>query len=147
MTFDQLLEQIKEKGPIVLYHGTLRKNLDSIKKKGIEVNEGWGGYGVSGVFLSKHKESALYWAKLAYMIKKGEEMDREKFDRKYKEDVLAILEIKIPWDKTHNLKADMEQAEEYAFEGEPEDWKESLDIIGDVVYTNVIPPEWIEYSH
>ena len=42
-----------------------------------------------------------------------------------------------------NLRADMEQAEDYGFEGESEDWQQSLDVIGDVMYAGDIPSAWI----
>lgn len=60
-----------------------------------------------------------------------------------KEDLISILRIVIPASETKNLKADMEQAEEYGFKGKSEDWQQSLDVIGDVMYAGDIPSNWI----
>ena len=132
---------------VVLYHGTLRSNLEDILSNGLSVHEGWGGAGTSGVYLTKSIDGALYWAKLAYMREIEEDLEAHKFDRKYGKkinDLLVVLKVTIPADKVDNLRADMEQAEDYGFEGDPEDWRGSLDVIGDVMYSGVVPSEWIQ---
>lgn len=56
------VEEIEENPTTLqrLYHGTLAKHVKSIRQRGIEVGEGWGGAGTSGVFLSGSPEGALY---------------------------------------------------------------------------------------
>ena len=144
-----LLEYLMEDNDndsVTLYHGTLKENVLSILSGGLKVSSGWGGAGTEGVYLSKTPSGAEYWAKIAYMSKNEEPLEPEKFNRKYgdkKEDLISILRIVIPASETKNLKADMEQAEEYGFEGESEDWQQSLDVIGDVMHDGDIPSAWI----
>lgn len=133
----------------ILYHGTLTQNLPAIQKDGLQMSEGWGGYGMIGVFLSATTEGAEYWAKLAYQRETGGKPEVFRFDRQYgpqQADLLTILRVTIPAEQTHLLKADMEQAEDVGFEGELEDWQDSLSEIGDVVYTETVPPEWVEFD-
>lgn len=142
-----LLEYLLEDNETVtLYHGTLKENVPSILSGGLKVSSGWGGAGTEGVYLSKTPSGAEYWAKIAYMSKNEESLEPEKFDRKYgdkKQDLISILRIVIPTSEMDNLRADMEQAEDYGFEGESEDWQQSLDVIGDVMYAGDIPSTWI----
>ena len=142
-----LLEYLLEDNETVtLYHGTLKENVPSILSGGLKVSSGWGGAGTEGVYLSKTPSGAEYWAKIAYMSKNEESLEPEKFDRKYgdkKQDLISILRIVIPTAEMDNLRADMEQAEDYGFEGESEDWQQSLDVIGDVMYAGDIPSNWI----
>ena len=144
---DRLLEYLLENNETVtLYHGTLKENVPSILSGGLKVSSGWGGAGTEGVYLSKTPSGAEYWAKIAYMSKNEESLEPEKFDRKYgdkKQDLISILRIVIPTSEMDNLRADMEQAEDYGFEGESEDWQQSLDVIGDVMYAGDIPSAWI----
>lgn len=142
-----LLEYLMEDNDsVILYHGTLKENVPLILSGGLKKHSGWGDAGTEGVYLSKTRSGAEYWAKIAYMSANEEGYEPEIFDRKYgdkKEDLISILRIVIPASETKNLKADMEQAEEYGFEGESEDWQQSLDVIGDVMYAGVIPSNWI----
>ena len=135
-----------EDKPVILYHGTLRSRLDSIMSGGLKAGSGWGGAGTHGVYLSGSPAGALYWAKIAYMSEQEEGMEPEKFDRKYGKDqdkLLVVLKVRVPSEATENLRADMEQAEDYGFEGEPEDWQSGLAEIGDVMYLGDVPAEWI----
>lgn len=132
---------------VVLYHGTLVKNLPEIQRSGLQTSEGWGGYGMEGVFLSGTPEGAEYWAKLTYQRGAGEKLEVDRFDRKFgaqQGDLLVVLKVTIPAENTQRLQADMEQAEDVGFEGDVEDWQDSLAEIGDVVYPDIVPPEWIE---
>ena len=142
-----LLEYLLEDNETVtLYHGTLKENVPSILSGGLKVSSGWGGAGTEGVYLSKTPSGAEYWAKIAYMSANEEGYEPEKFDRKYgdkKQDLISILRIVIPAAEMDNLRADMEQAEDYGFKGESEDWRESLNVIGDVMYDGDIPSSWI----
>lgn len=132
--------------PVVLYHGTLRGRVPSIKRRGIDVGEGWGGAGTSGVFLSRTPEGALYWAKMAFLRDRGEKLEVARFDRKHGQrmsKLLSVLEVTIPASELGRLKVDMEQAEDVGFEGSEDDWRASLEQIGDVRFDGVVPPEWI----
>jgi hypothetical protein len=146
VTFKKYL-LLESSDSITLYHGTLKENLKNIMKKGLSPSSGWGGGDTYGIYLSKMPEGALYWAKIAFRVKKNEQMDLEKLERKYgkqMEENLAVLEVKIPFEALDNLRADMEQAEDYDFEGEETDWQESLEVIGDVMYDGLIPPKWLK---
>ena len=146
MKLSEILFESDLGGSVVLYHGTLRSNLESIMQDGLRKSSGWGGAGTTGVYLSRSPKGALYWAKIAYMNAQEDSMEPERFDRKYgkqEKDLLVVLRVEIPVEQTKNLKADMEQAEEYGFEGAPEDWQEGLEVIGDVMYNGDIPREWI----
>ena len=141
-----LFEEVEQDMPVVLYHGTLRSRLDSIMEQGLQGGAGWGGAGTHGVYLSGTPDGALYWAKIAYMSEQEEDLEPERFDRKYGKDadkLLVVLEVRIPAEAVDNLRADMEQAEEYGFEGDAEDWQAGLEEIGDVMYEGNIPSEWI----
>lgn len=145
MKLSKILFEEQEQ-PVVLYHGTLRSRLASIMSEGLRSGSGWGGAGTHGVYLSGSPAGALYWAKIAYMSEQEEAMEPERFDRKYGKDVdklLVVLEVKIPKEATKNLRADMEQAEDYGFEGDAEDWQAGLAEIGDVMYDGDIPSSWI----
>lgn len=129
-----------------LYHGTLVSRLSNILANGISKGEGWGGAWTSGVFLSGTEEGALYWAKLAFQREAEEKLEIDRFDRAHGGDVdqlLAVLVIDIPKDETDKLKADEEQFEDVGADFDPDDWEQSLDVIGDVRFEREIPPQWI----
>ncbi len=133
-------------GSITFWHGTQRKKLAKVLESGLEPSEGWGGAGTFGVYLAGSPESALYWAKTAFMLAKGEKLDVGRFDFKYGDrvdELLAIVSVTIPPEAITNLRADMEQAEDVGFEGDPDDWEASLDEIGDVMYDGKIPAKWV----
>jgi hypothetical protein len=135
---------------VTLYHGTLRKNLKAIMTHGLTESSGWGGAGTSGVYLSSTKEGALYWAKMAYMREIEEEMELARFDRRYGKNanqLLAVLTVTIPPEALQNLQADMEQAEDVEYDGDPADWQASLDQIGDARFQGRVPPEWISLAN
>lgn len=130
----------------LLYHGTLAPSVDEILDRGIQVGEGWGGAGTSGVFLSGTPEGALYWAKMAYQRINDEKMEIHRFDRDHGHEMdrlLAVLAVEIPDKETDRLKADEEQFEDVGADFDPEDWEQSLDVIGDVRFEGAIPPRWI----
>jgi hypothetical protein len=129
-------------GAVTLYHGTLREYLDPILRGGIEVGEGWGGAGTSGVFLSKTVDGAVYWAKMGYQREHEERMEISKFDPANLKE-LAVVKVSVPADKTENLRADMEQADDVGFEGDETDWQASLKEIGDVRYDGEVPASWV----
>jgi len=132
---------------VFLYHGSILGRVPSILARGIDVGEGWGGAGTSGVFLSGSPEGALYWAKMAFLRDRGEKLEVASFDRKYgprMHKLIAVLGVRIPASETGRLRADMEQAEDVGFEGTDEDWEASLDQIGDVRFDGQVPLEWIE---
>ena len=131
---------------VVFYHGTPRKKLSSILKKGIEPSAGWGGAGTFGVYLAGTPQGALYWAKIAHQASNGEKMEASRFDRKYGDrvaEILAIVSVTVPSEAVANLRADMEQAEDVGFDGEETDWEASLEEIGDVMYDGHVPAEWV----
>jgi len=138
---------LEQNEPIVLYHGTMRTNLPWILKEGLKPYEGWGGYGMKGVFLSGDIEGAEYWAKIQHQKESGGRLEVDRFDRKFgsqKDELLAILKVTIPASETKWLRADMEQAEDVGFEGDEADWQASLEEIGDAVFIKPIPPNWIQ---
>ena len=53
------------------------------------------------------------------------------------------MSVTIPPEAIRNLRADMEQAEDVRFKGEPMDWEASLDQIGDVMYDGEVPAAWV----
>lgn len=131
---------------ITFWHGTPRKKLAAVLRSGLTPSEGWGGAGTFGVYLAGSPEGALYWAKIAFQLAAGEKMEVERFDRKYGDrvgELLAVVSVTIPPEAIANLRADMEQAEDVGFEGEPEDWEASLEEIGDVMYDGEIPADWV----
>ena len=130
------------------YHGTLRELLPQIMREGIEEGEGWGGANTKGVFLSDSPEGALYWAKLAYLRQQetGLGLEPERFDRHFghqQDKLLAIVKVTIPVTQFNNLRADIEQSEDYGFEGQEKDWEMSIQQIGDARYVGPIPPQWL----
>lgn len=146
MNFNQWLET-RIQQPVVLYHGTLRKLLAQIQQQGLKPSVGWGGADTEGVYLSKTTNGALYWAKLAYQNSIGGRLEADRFDRnnsKQQNDILVVLRVNIPYTHVSNLRADMEQAEDYGFDGDELDWQASLQQIGDVRYEGVIPSAWIQ---
>jgi hypothetical protein len=127
----------------VLYHGTTTEALPSILSGGLKVVPGWGGAGTEGVYLSNSKTGALMWAMSSLLSKTGEGGDPSRFFRKHSLDELALVEVRIPESELENLKADMEQAEDYQYDGEEDDWQASLDQIGDVRFDGPVPASWI----
>ena len=77
----------------------------------------------------------------------GFDLDTERYEHHLEgeggKNPIVILEVRIPDPYLQNLKADMEQAEDYQFDGEADDWKLSLEQIGDVMYEGSIPASWI----
>ena len=131
---------------LTLFHGTLREHLPAIMEHGIERGEGWGGAGTSGVFLSRTPEGALYWAKMAYQREYGEKLEVTRFDRDHGaeiDDLLAVLVVEIPDEVLDRLRADEEQFEDVGADFSPDDWRRSLEVIGDVRFDGEIPWEWI----
>jgi hypothetical protein len=99
------------------------------------------------VFLSGTPEGALYWAKLAYQRTHEEDMEAYDFDRDHGHEIgqlLAILVVEIPANKTKKLMADEEQFEDVHANFSPKDWKQSLKAIGDVRFDGPIPPGWVK---
>jgi hypothetical protein len=130
-----------------LYHGTLVENLPQIYAQGIEQGEGWGGAGTTGVFLSGTPQGALYWAKMAHQRATGEKMEEHRFDRDHghhADELIAVLAVEIPDDRTDDLKADLEQFEDVLVDFSPDDWKQSLEKIGDVRFNGPIPSDWVQ---
>lgn len=131
---------------MILFHGTLLKNIPAIMGRGISRGEGWGGAGTSGVFLSGTPEGALYWAKMAYQREHGEKFEIHSFDRDHGreiDDLLAVVAVMIPQDAYALLRADEEQFEDVRADFPATDWRRSLEVIGDVRFDEVIPREWI----
>jgi len=145
------LAKIVTSESLILYHGTTKDRLPEIKRQGLLPSYGWGMAGTKGVYLTKYKDVAKYWAKLRFLgslQEQGENIQVEEtfFDRKFgdkSDDLLAVLQVTIPPNKLSNLFADMEQAEDVGFSGEDSDWELSLKEIGDVRYNGKIPPTWI----
>ena len=143
-----LLIGAKEK-PLILYHGLIRSNLAKVKTQGLKPSHGYGGAGTNGVYLTKYKDVAIYWAKLQYMrsLEDYTMVDETLFDKRYGKQIkklLAIVQVTIPPTAFDNLHADMEQAEDVGFEGSESDWKGSLEKIGDVRFDSTIPTAWIK---
>lgn len=137
--------RLKAAGAPVLYHGTSREAADSIARQGILPSEGWGGAGTEGVYLSSSKTGALMWAMSSLLSKKDEGGDPSKFfARGHSADELVLLEVRIPDNRLSDLKADMEQAEDYQYDGTEDDWEASLDQIGDVRFDGPIPAAWVK---
>ena len=136
--------------PLTLYHGTLQDFIPDIMRDGLEPNEGWGGYGQCGVFLTNNVEEALYWAKFAYVRSRDPNdpdtpTSVERFDSyQTPTDSLVVLEVTIPDEATPTLQADMEQAEDFGFPGEQGDWEDALKMHGSLCMPFKVPPEWIE---
>lgn len=137
-------------GSLRLYHGTAAGALRSICATGIRVGEGWGGAGTSGVFLSRSPVAALYWAKMAHQRDHDEKMEAERFDRAHKldrDDLIVVVQVDVPFEELHRLKADDEQFEDVQYpedvEQDPDDWESSLKYIGDARFDGPAPPEWV----
>lgn len=138
-------EQGESEGPI-LYHGTLVEHLPEISRKGLEETEGWGGAGTRGVFLSGTPQGALYWAKMAYQRANGGKLEVHSFDRDHgaqADSLLAVIEVRIPAEYADVLKADEEQFEDVGADFPPDDWRQSLEKIGDVRFAGAIPARWL----
>jgi hypothetical protein len=134
------------RGIPILFHGTLLEHVPAILRDGIERGEGWGGAGTSGAFLSGTLEGALYWAKMAYQREHGEKLEAHSFDRDRGHEIdrlLAVLAVQIPNDQAELLRADEEQFEDVHADFPPEDWRQSLKVIGDVRFDGEVLPEWI----
>jgi hypothetical protein len=136
------------KWPLVLHHGTTVDRLPGVLKRGIKVGEGWAGASTEGVYLSRHDDSALMWAKTRLMRDLGwDKIEESRFDRILGEDglrVLVVLEVHVPKEAEGLLRADMEQAEDFQFEGEAEDWERAYDEMGgELMLNGPVPPEWI----
>jgi hypothetical protein len=130
----------------VLFHGTLVQHVPAILEHGIERGEGWGGAGTSGAFLSGSLEGALYWAKIAYQREHGEKVEPERFDRVHgheADQLIAVVAVQVPDDQVDRLRADEEQFEDVGADFPPDDWRQSLEKIGDVRFDGELPPEWI----
>ena len=136
-----------------LFHGTLAEFVPSILSEGIRTTRG-AVVGDEGVFLSATPEAAEYWAKYLFQMRAGTR-GRQLFEHDMedaglaKSDVIAIIAVDIPSSSLEFLAADMNQAEPGrpgdAWETplDPDDWRRSLSLIGDVVFRGSIPPEWI----
>jgi hypothetical protein len=136
------------KWPLVLYHGTTVDRLPTIIEKGIETSEGWAGAATEGVYMSTHDDSAIFWAKWRLMRDlEWNKIEESRFDRILGERglrALVVLEVRIPKEAQGRLRADMEQAEDFQFEGEPEDWERALtENGGELMFEGPVPPEWI----
>jgi hypothetical protein len=135
--------------PVVLYTGTTVDRLPKILEKGLTAGEGWGGAGTSGhVFLTNSPRSALDWAKIRFLRDiEARNIEPGWFDRILGQeglDAVVVLKVEIPLEAEGLLRADMEQAEDFQFEGEPEDWEEAWFAMGELMFEGTIPPMWIE---
>lgn len=83
---------------------------------------------------------------MGYLAKMGEKLEPNRFERKFNKNILAVVKVKIPGIYIKNLRADIEQAEDYGEEIDEHDWQGALRIIGDILYKGAIPPEWIIIS-
>lgn len=133
---------------MTLYHGTLSDNLDSIYKRGIDVGEGWGGSGTSGVFLAADPKTALYWGQVAAVREYNDSEDNEEslgydeYDRLPRSMKKAVVvEVHVPKGEVHRLLPDMEQAEDFGLE-DPST-QESLEIMRSAVFPERIPASWL----
>lgn len=143
--FKETTEVSASKAAPVLYHGTTKKAASKILKSGIKTTVGWGGANSEGVFLSGSKTGALMWAMSSLLSKNDEGGDPSKFfARGYSLDDLALIEVHVSADKLSDLKADMEQAEDYQYDGDEDDWEASLDQIGDVRFDGSVPASWLK---
>lgn len=125
-----LLEYLmEEERPMVLYHGTLRDNVESILSGGLKAGGGWGGAAKPGVFLSPTPEDASYWAKMTLLRKLGMPKDNAYFDQltDYDMEEIVILKIRIPSEEAGNV---IER-------------RMSFSLPNDLQYVGSIPPEWI----
>lgn len=142
-------EMWNEAFPIIvpkLYHGTLVKYVPEILEKGIEEAEGWGGASTVGAFLSGTPQGALYWAKMKHQMMNDERVEVHIFDRDHgheADNLLAVLLVEVPSSEEYRLKADQEQFEDVMADFSPNDWRQSLEKIGDVRFDGSIPPGWI----
>lgn len=116
--------------PTVLYHGTLRSNVNSILATGLRAGKGWGGAAKPGVFLSATPEDALYWSKMSMLGRMGLDTEAESFDILEKEGLmgqLAVLRVEVPADATGSLVPR----------------RTSFSLSNDMQFVGSIPPEWI----
>lgn len=131
---------------VTLFHGTLLEYVPAILERGIERGEGWGGAGTSGAFLSGTPQGALYWAKMAYQREHSGKLEAHRFDRDHgheADNLLSVLAVQVPDGQTELLRADEEQFEDVHADFPPEDWRQSLKVIGDVRFEGEVPPTWI----
>lgn len=121
--------QVKE--PTVLYHGTLRSNVQSILTTGLRAGAGWGGAEKPGVFLSSTPEDALYWAKMSMLGRMGLDSEAESFDLIEKEglmDQLAVMRVEVPAEDTISLVPR----------------RTSFSLPNDMQFVGSVPREWID---
>ena len=131
-------------GEVVLYHGTYQDFVPSILKSGLTAAAGWGGANTHGVFLSGTVEGGRSWGRYAAATEMGMSGDAERYTQQYPDlPHVRVFRVVIPANKVKNLRADMEQAEEYDYGGKSTDWQASLLIIGDVMYKGEIPASWV----
>lgn len=128
---------------VTLFHGTLASCAEKILREGLVASSGWGGAGTHGVYLSGSLDGAFYWAKLAYLRERGEKLEAARFNSKYSYDNIKVIVVKIPEKAFDKLRADMEQSEDYCFNGSEMDWEDSLEKIGDVMFAGNIPSDWL----
>lgn len=139
---------MRRRWPLVLYHGTTIDRLSGILESGLEPSEGWGSAGTEGVFLSGTEAGALSWAKIRLMRDMGwSKWEDRYFSERLGRDgllCLVVLRVRVPESAQGGLRADMEQAEDFGFEGEPEDWESALDEMGELMFDGEIPASWID---
>lgn len=116
--------------PTILYHGTLRSNVNSILGTGLRASKGWGGAEKPGVFLSSTPGDALYWAKMAMLGRMGLDTDSKSFDILEKEGLLnqlAVLRVEVPPEADGSLVPR----------------RTSFSLPNDMQFVGSIPAEWI----
>lgn len=119
--------------PTVLYHGTLRSNVNSILATGLRAGAGWGGAAKPGVFLSSSPEDAMYWAKMSMATRMGLDTEPEALDLIEKQglmDQLAVLRIEVPSGESGSLVPR----------------KTSFSLPNDMQFVGSVPPEWISFE-
>lgn len=134
---------------VIVYHGTLAGHLPSILEKGIEPTPGWGGYGQEGVSLALDHAVAMYWARIAAIGAYQEDGFDLRLDEKNYASLpslyqcAVVLTIRVPASRLHLMQADLDQMEDFNLTLRIEDWQESAEVIGSVVYPSTVPPSWI----
>lgn len=120
--------------PTILYHGTLRSNVNSILASGLRAGKGWGEAKKEGVFLSSSPENAMYWAKMSLLAKIGLNTDSSMFDEIEDRDLLdqlAILRVEVPAEFSKYLVPRIT----------------SFARPNDMQFEGAVPPEWISVEH